>query len=117
MTSIKKRYALESSRQGLSNSVDCLSLRCVVLEILGGGQDAAPPPIGARCSADPNGARVETVIVFINYGMPKKQRSIPKFNESRWNKMLLLEINVRCRKRAAVLSKLAQSVEIGARIS
>ena len=50
-------HALESSRQGLSNAVCRLSLRCVVLEILGGG--GKMPPNGARCSADPNGARVK----------------------------------------------------------
>ena len=33
----KKLHALESSRQGLSNAVCRLSLRCVVLEISGGG--------------------------------------------------------------------------------
>ena len=53
----KKLHASESSRQGLSNAVCRLSLRCVVLEISGGKMPTHPN--GARWSADPNGARVK----------------------------------------------------------
>ena len=61
VTSIfKKMHALESSRQGLSNAVCRLSLRCVVLEISAGAKMA--PPNRARCSADSNGSRVNQFV-------------------------------------------------------
>ena len=56
----KNLYALESSPPGLSNAVCRLSLRCVVLEISGGGAKMPPPPTGRVGRQSPTGRGLMT---------------------------------------------------------
>ena len=49
-----------STLHGLSNAVYRFSMRCVVLEISGGGAEInPPPPAGSRLAQTPAGARVK----------------------------------------------------------
>ena len=48
-----------STLHGLSNAVYRFSMRCVVLEISGGGLKSTPPA-GSRLAQTPAGARVKT---------------------------------------------------------
>ena len=51
-------YVFCSTLHGLSNAVYRFSMRCVVLEISGGGAEINPPPAGSRLAQTPAGARV-----------------------------------------------------------
>ena len=51
-------YVFCSTLHGLSNAVYRFSMRCVVLEISGGGAEITPPPAGSRLAQTPAGARV-----------------------------------------------------------
>ena len=51
-------YVFCSTLHGLSNAVYRFSMRCVVLEISGGGGWNQPPPAGSRLAQTPAGARV-----------------------------------------------------------
>ena len=51
-------YVFCSTLHGLSNAVYRFSMRCVVLEISGGGAEINPPPAGSRLVQTPAGARV-----------------------------------------------------------
>ena len=53
-------YVFCSTLHGLSNAVYRFSMRCVVLEISGGGgAEINPPPAGSRLAQTPAGARVK----------------------------------------------------------
>ena len=60
---LKKLHALQSSRQGLSNAVCRLSLRCVVLEISWGGQNA--PPTGRVARQTPTVRKLKLIKKYI----------------------------------------------------
>ena len=63
-------YVFCSTLHGLSNAVYRFSMRCVVLEISGGGWNQPPPPAGSRLAQTPAGARVKIrKIVKIPYYM------------------------------------------------
>ena len=55
-------YVFCSTLHGLSNAVYRFSMRCVVLEISGGGGGwNQPPPAGSRLAQTPAGARVKLI--------------------------------------------------------
>ena len=60
-------YVFCSTLHGLSNAVYRFSMRCVVLEISGGGAEINPPA-GSRLAQTPAGARVN-----VRYSMPHLQ--------------------------------------------
>ena len=63
-------YVFCSTLHGLSNAVYRFSMRCVVLEISGGGGlKSPPPPAGSRLAQTPAGARVKVPVPRRTAGM------------------------------------------------